>query len=892
MVLRHLTGLEKRADFVEALREAFGFPDAVQRGREVKTVLQRQRDKIRRLNREGASGADTVRFISEMVDTLLRVLWDHVEMDVPVEAKLVALVAVGGYGRMELCPQSDIDLLILTSPKPEAGELAQAEILVRSLWDFGFTVGSSVRSLAQCQEASSKDPETWTSFLNERFVAGNHALYRGFTELMDKKLRPWRVSTLVEAKLSERVTRNLKMGSLVQLLEPNIKEGTGCLRDVHSMMWIARVRHDCADFQDLVREGLITPQEQEDLRVAYDFLLQVRCCLHFLTGSKDDRLSFHLQPEVAAELGFVEEGHFKAVEVFLKIFYHHTKTVNRVTEAVVSRWVRPQGKTVKLSELKSHGYFKVEDRALDLVAHVGNPFRGKLDLILDYFDLANRHDLGYAHHAILRVKQAVSELSSETGLNTTGALHRFLDFCQRRERVGRTLRCMNDVGLLGLLIPDFNHIYCHSHHDIYHIYTTDEHTITVVRQLAYLPSGHEPELASLRGALELVTDRETLILGCFYHDIGKGLGAGHSITGARLVFSFMEKSGFSASRCRIASNLVLHHLLMNETIQRRDLEDPKTIHDFIAKVEEPAFLHKLYVLTYCDVSSVHPDAWSAWKASLLQRLYELSLEMMLQPYQAAQAKVRRGPEEEDILAALTRVLPPSDAKSHMLILNANYLSAHSPEDIALHALLLQESDTGGFGVQVNPKSTHWDITVAAHDDKALLCRIAGSVAHMGLSILGARIYTLGAGKVVDRFTVAIPEEGHYTDESLQAKLLAELRSHRRLGREELEVLRIRYRNRSGIPEGVHSEPEVSASNDISESFTVIDITCQDQLGLLFQVAQVFSDLGLSVHGAVLTTEADKAMDSFYLAGEDGGKIQNPDRLESIRSSLMRELAAR
>ncbi len=691
MVQRYLTHLEKRSDFVEALRDSFGIPDPAARNREIKAVLERQREKIQRLNREGASGADTVRFISEMADTLLRVLWDQIEMGMPNEANLVALVAVGGYGRMELCPQSDIDLLILTSAKPDAHEIAQAEAIVRNLWDFGFTVGSSVRSLAQCQEASSKDPDTWTSFLNERFVAGNYELYHSFARLMSKRLFPWRISTLVESKLRERRVRMEKTGALVQLLEPDIKEGMGCLRDVHSLMWIAKVKHDCDTFEDLVREGLVTPQEQEDLRVAYDFLLQVRCCLHFRTQKKDDRLSFHLQPEVAAELGFTDDGIFKAVQIFLKAFYHHTKTVNRVVEAVISRWVPPPGTKWKSDPLRKHPHFKSEHQAIDLKARVGNPFRGNLDLMLDYFELANRYDLGYAHHAILRMKQAISLFSSQQGLDLEAPLRRFLGLCQKPERVGRMLRCMNDVGLVGLLIPDFNYIYCHSHHDIYHIYTTDEHTITVVRQLAYLPQLPDKELESLKKALEQVTDRELLVLVCFYHDIGKGVGPGHSVSGARLIFQFLERVGFSASRCLTGSTLVLHHLLMNDVIQRRDLDDPRTIHDFITKIENPAVLHKLYVLTYCDVSSVHPSAWSPWKSALLRRLYEAALDMLLRPYQTAQAR-RRGPEEEEILAALSRVLPPERAREHLQALSENYMEVHSAEDIALHADLLQATE--------------------------------------------------------------------------------------------------------------------------------------------------------------------------------------------------------
>ena len=314
------TNFGLQGDFVDSLRECFNRPEQAVRISSVKTALAQHRDRIRMINRSGISGTDTVRFISEMADTLIRVMWDQVEMTQPNEANLVAIVAVGGYGRSELCPQSDIDLLIITSEKPTKDEIDQAEKIVQNLWDYGFILGSSVRSISQCKEASTKDPETWTSFLNERFVAGNHTLYRKFVELMSKRLFPWRVSALIDAKIEERKIRKNQLGSLVQLLEPNLKEGIGCLRDVHSMMWIAKVKHDCNNFGDLVREGLITPQELEDIRSGYDFLLQVRSCLHFMTQKKDDHLTFSLQPEVATELGFQDIPGQKPVEVFLRVF--------------------------------------------------------------------------------------------------------------------------------------------------------------------------------------------------------------------------------------------------------------------------------------------------------------------------------------------------------------------------------------------------------------------------------------------------------------------------------------------------------------------------------------------------------------------------------------------
>lgn len=890
MIQRYLTTAGIHGDLVENLRDCFIRRDVPGQIQGVKQVLHDHLQRISRLNRDGASGIETVRFISEMVDTLLRTLWDHLEMSVPNEANLVALVAVGGYGRMELCPKSDIDLLILTSDKPTQDEIHQAETVVRNLWDFGFIVGHSVRSLAQCKEAAATDPETYTSFLNERFVAGNHALYRKFFKQMDRKLFPWRISKLVEAKIAERDQRIQKVGTLVQMLEPDLKEGMGCLRDVHSMMWIAKVKHNCDNLGDLVREGLISPQEQEDLRVAYDFLLQVRSCIHFRTGKKDDRLSFHLQPEVAEELGFASDASQKPVEIFLKVFYHHTKTINRVTETVVARWVHTKTKSGRIDALKEHPHFREEDGYLELRSRVGNPFADNLDLVLEYFDLVNTYNLGYPHHSIMRLRQATGRFMTRDDLDTRAALRRFIALCQRKERVGRMLRCMNDVGLISLLIPDFQHIYCHSHHDIYHVYTTDEHTLTVVRQLAYLSTTDNPGLASLREAYADCTDTEVLVLACIFHDIGKGVGPNHSQSGARMVYAFMEAMDFSASRCQQASSLVLHHLLMNEVIQRRDLDDPKTIRDFLSKIDTPALLSKLYVLTYCDVSSTHPEAWTQWKASLLQKLYSSALDELQRPYQPT---LPARSLEDELVESVSGRVPEAELRAHLTALPHQYAASTTPEEVVTHLQALQGVAPNQVRTLVTVRPTHWEVTVLAKDEEGLLAAIAGALAHLELSILTARIYTRGDGKVIDRFWVAPPEPaGRLSQRDLEERLTSMLNRRFRLSDKELRALQESVFKRSAYArfQNPKAQPEVEFTNSVSESYSTVDITCNDRIGLLHQVTRALGELGCSVHGAILTTEADKAMDAFYVTDRDGKKIEDPSRIAEMIEKLRRELA--
>ena len=607
-----------------------------------------------------------------------------------------------------------------------------------------------------------------------------------------------------------------------------------------------------------------------------------------MTEKKDDHLTFTLQPDVAAELGFEADGSQKPVEVFLRVFYHHTKTLLRVTEAVISRWVKSKEKSRKPAILKDHSHFHTVDGALDLKARVGNPFVGNIGLVLEYFEIANRRRLGFAHHAILRIKQAVSILSTQPNLDTKANLPEFLRLCQGENRVGRMLRCMNDVHLIGLLIPDFNHIYCHSQHDIYHIYTTDEHTITVVRQLAYMGKQTDKQLESLKKAFSLVNDMEVLILACFYHDIGKGVGPQHSISGAKMVFEYMEKMGFSPSRCKEASNLVLYHLIMNEVIQRRDLDDPKTIRDFITKVETPATLHKLYVLTYCDVSSVHPDAWSNWKATLLQKLYDAALEEMQSPFQAVLASKNL---QDLLIENVSKHVSEQQVRSHLEQLPRQYASSTTPEDIIIHLGLLSSLETQKFNARILERPTHWEITVVANDDDALLRTIAGTLTRLELSILSARIFTRVDGKVIDKFWVSVPE-GKLSSSSVEHRLIQELEKNFKLSREELHDLQVRLKPKSvfGKVRDMRMKPAVTFSNAISDNFSTVDLTCSDRIGLLYQVTKVFTEMKLKVHGAILTTEADKAMDSFYITDAANKKMDDSQLVDSIVTTLISELS--
>jgi [protein-PII] uridylyltransferase len=879
--------------FLEGLRKAFLPENQKQHIAMVKKLLEEQRERIRLGSRQAGTGKSTVRQISEMTDALLRMLLDQMELNSKPDDKLVALVAVGGYGRMELCPRSDIDLLILTSGKLSTSEQNQAETIIQNLWDYGFDVGSSVRSIKQCEEALEQDPETWTSFLNERFLGGNYNLYQKFLKLVQKPLRTRKRNSLVEQKLEEREQRTQKFGGLIQLLEPNLKEGNGCLRDVHIILWMGRIVHGCRDFEDLVRQGLLTPQDMEDVHAGYNFLLRARCCLHYVTGKKDDFLAMHLQTDVAHEFGFHNEKDRKSVEVFLHLFYRHTKAINRIAESFLSRW-SSRKKRSGLDVIKKHPEFKAKDGILDLNSQSGNPFYNNIPTILRYFDVANQTGLSFGNHAQLRLKQAIQNID-RAQFDAKEYIRPFLSLCQRPEKVGRMMRFMHDVGFIELLIPDFSLVRCHAQHNAYHIYTTDEHTLSVVRQLAYLKNSKDESLQSLVDALSQVDDMDLLTLACIFHDIGKGVPGDHSVTGAAMVEKYMIGMDFSREQAEEAALLVYHHLAMNEVAQRRNLEDPQTIQDFVEKVKTPETLHKLYVLTYCDTSSVHPDAWSGWKASLLQLLYHKALDFMV----SSKLKQQNFEEEKErLLQDLTKDFEEKEIVSHISMMPRIYLSSTSNKEIRSHLSMIQkinQSYDKKLAVEISKYSTHVQMSVVSADRPSLLMAITAALVHTNLSLSTARIYTRVDGVVLDSFHLAENSLDSYSIKSLTTTLEARIEGNLSMTPSELHESvqsKLDQRNKLARKENLsatHIPYNVNFSNEVSETLSTFEVSCPDQEGLMYLVARVFSEMDIQIHGATLATEAGVAIDAFYVTNSENQKLESPEIIEALQIKLQEEL---
>ncbi len=880
--------------FSDLVQEAFYENDFAKHNQQVKSLIAQQKEAIRTGNKNPGSGVSTVKYISEMVDVLIRGIWDQLEIKMESTQKTIAIVAVGGYGRLELCPNSDIDLLILTSNKITQEEQDQAETLVRNLWDYGFEVGSSVRSVKQCDEAISNDFETWTSFLTERFIAGNYQVYKSFLKLINKPVVPWRISQFLKFKLNERKKRIQKFGGLIQLLEPNLKEGTGCLRDVHTIQWISRIKFGCKYWEDLVREGLMAPQEMEELRNGYEFLLRARCCLHYVNNKKEDFLGFHIQPDVAREFGYDGEEGDQNVEWFLQSFYRHSKAINRITESFLSQWEKNTYHGQMLGQVKGHKIFAHEKGRLDLNSPVGNPFSNNIGLMLEYFSLANTTGLAFGNMALHRIRQAVNTIQTDK-VDITSYIKPFLNLCKRPQRVGRMLRAMHEVGLVELIIPDFLYVNCHTQHNIYHIYTTDEHTLTVVRQLAYLKGDPNPMLDTLKEAFGHVKNIDVLILSCIYHDIAKALPGDHSEVGAELIRKFLKKAGFSNEECEQGSMMVLHHLAMNEIAQRRNLDDPKTISDFIEKIKSPQNLHMLYVLTYCDISSVHPDAWSDWKAVLLKKLYLKTLIEMEQPDYREHLQKNI---EKRLIKALKEEYPPSITVNHLRLMPKQYRSSVDVETLKNHLQMVEKLKRNKVVIELTKRDSYYRISVAAVDRPYLLAALAASFSSHGVSISNAKIFTRSDGVAIDEFQFAGHEDVKINLPNLQKKIEHEFKANLKLSPDELYAKQTKLKAKPLFPQAYkpakirrasHVPFGAKFSNRYSDSFSTLDLSCLDVMGLMYLVTNVFSKLEIQVHGAILTTEAGTAMDAFYITDMFNRKIEDKEKISLITNQMEQEI---
>ncbi|HXI09369.1 MAG TPA: [protein-PII] uridylyltransferase [Thermodesulfobacteriota bacterium] len=852
----------------------------------IKGFLSKGEAALRSRHLDEKTGGPVCSAYTLLVDDILKALFTFKSEKI-AGAEKTALVALGGYGRAELNIRSDIDLMLLYDKKltPAIEDFTQQILYV--LWDTGLDLGFSIRSVAECVDLAKDDIKTMTALLDERFLLGDEKLHARLKTSVRKNLfGKGRVPAFINEKMEETVQRHSRFGGSVYILEPNVKEGEGGLRDLHTAMWVIKAKN--SDETDPRRLGLISKTDYSVLADSLDFILWVRNELHYESNRKADQLTFDHQERIAGLLGFRNTEKALAVESFMQRYYSHASNMFRYSNLILSRTLHREDKgsfswpKKKVRVDKNYsvvgGVLAVTDRE----AFVKDPSaamkafeysqafdveidQGTVDLILGYLETAGDE---------FRTSRDVSES--------------FIKILKGRN-VYRTLSEMHRLKFLDKYIPEFADITCRVQHDLYHVYTVDAHTLFAVREIERLRGEYKPDFSLQSTIFEEIPNPEVLILAVLFHDIGKAHGKGHAVKGAEIVPEICRRLNLSEDDTNLLKFLVKNHLLLADTAQYRDLHDEKLIIEFAKKVGDIERLNLLYLLTFADVRAVGPEVWNQWKGTLFQELYFKALTVLERgTFEVEEAEVKYQRIKERVADILKPAgVDRSTVENHFELLPQRYFLSNSPDIIADHMNIVQ--DFGGkpyvMTVRQDTFREYTEIIVCTHDMHGLFSMITGVMAANAVNILGAQINTLKNGIALDILQVNSHTGEYITDEAKLKKIEADLAG---VITGKTKVASLVGKRKPSI---LDSKPKplvrtiVQIDNDVSEAYTVIDIHTQNRIGLLYDITSTLSKLGLYIFVSKISTKGDEAADIFYVKDIFGQKIFYKEKLKEIVDTL-------
>jgi len=878
-------------------------PGPAQRGEVLavlKTALAEGRGEVRRrFEEEAANGMATVRAESYLVDQLIRTVYDHVSQRLYPTANLstgerLSLVAVGGYGRGELAPQSDVDLLFLLPYKLTPRSEQVVEEILYLLWDMGFKVGHATRTVGECIRLAKGDITICTSLLEARWLWGDQALYRELRQRFQRDVQAVGGTKFIEAKLAERKLRHDRFGGSRYALEPNIKEGKGGLRDLQTLYWIAKFLYNVDDISTLVQRKVFTAAEVRTFDKAQNFLWSLRCHMHYISGRADERLTFDMQKDIAPRMGFTPHGGLMDVERFMKRYFLHAKEVGDLTrifcaviEAQHNRRSRFRLPTLRRRR-KVEGFGLEGDR---LTVASPDVFTEDPVEMLRIFQVAQKHELDI-HPETLRAVTRKLKLVNRPLREDPKACALFLEMLTSEKDPETTLRRLNEAGVLGRFLPDFGRVVAQMQYNMYHSYTVDEHTIFAIGILHAIEQGRLAEEAPIAtDVVHKVLSRRVLYMAVLLHDIAKGRGGDHSELGAKVAQKVCPRLGLDAAETETVSWLVLHHLAMSDTAFKRDIDDATTIRDFGELVQSPERLRLLLVLTVADIRAVGPGVWNAWKAALLRDLYWRTESLLTGGLAArgrdAQVKAAKEALKEKLKEA---GWPAKEITAHLRRGYPSYWSGLDGDSHLRHARLVREAENNAAPLTIDTRIDRYreatEVTVYAADHPGLFSRIAAAMAVAGASITAARIFTLSNGMALDSFYVEDAQGGPFDQPGKLARLSSAIEKSLAGRMRPMQELKAQQ---SPIPSRFKVfkvSPRVLIDNKASRGHTVIEVNGRDRPGLLFQVTQTLTKLSLIIKSARIATFGERAVDVFYVQNALGGKIESKQKLRHIEKKLL------
>jgi [protein-PII] uridylyltransferase len=873
-------------------------------GKSARGYLESVRDELAVHHFKGASGTEIVRLFTDAMDDLLRALYRYADAEhcrrFPKLNQRITIAARGGYGRRELNPHSDIDLLFLHDFKRGPYAEIVTEIILHALWDAGLTVGHGVRTAKECVRLANEDLKEKTALLDARFLAADEKLFAELDKLMVAEVLNRNQQKFFAAKLQESRERHARYGDSVYLLEPQLKEGEGGLRDLHTAMWLAHVKYKVRSLEELVQKAIITEDELHSVDQARDFLWRVRNSLHFLTGRHFDQLTFEMQERIEPLLGFAPLDGQGAGSALMSAYYQHASTIFQFSEGLIARVVEgPSGgrffRRVPIRKIRPG--VVVQQNVL-AVAESDLFARDPINMITIYADCqAQGVEMSGNTYQLVRDNLPLIDDAMRADPRVGDALLKIL---AGRHRVADTLEAMHRSGVLGAIIPEFGKLYARVLHDLYHIYTVDRHSLAAVRELERLRAGEFKDTTPLLTEVARDFDNMPLVfLALLLHDIGKGHGHEHHERGASLAAEVSRRLGLDSEQVDLVVFLVRNHLWMSQVGQKGDIDDERTIDEFTRGVGSIDRLKALYLLTYADMRAVAPNVYNNWRDMLLSDLYLRALKSLEQGDREAVDPARRlATAKAAVRERLSQSgAPPREIESFLDEMPERYFFTVPEGDIAIHFDLMRLLEDRPLVCRHRhfPDLEFTEFTVVTRDQPGLFSMIAGALTANNLNILSARITTRQSGVALDVFRVShlMGAGALAMDEERWGRVQRDLERVITGQQDIAELVASAHHVKTARRKFARNVPtEVTVDNRSSEQYTVIDVFTQDRVGLLFTITHALYELGLLIHFARISTNADQALDVFYVSDRAGLKITEMARMRELREALLEGLIER
>ncbi len=857
-------------------------------------------------HRNGMDSLEVVSQLTRLMDELIDFVYRRAAKDTEKRGlkqdNRLVLMALGSYGRRELAPHSDMDLIFLLPEKVTDWSKEFTEMVLYTLWDTGLDVGYSTRSLSECMALAPENYDVLTSLLDARYLQGNLDLFSNFRKEFRRKVLNKIGSRFVTTKLELMEKRLKKHGGTIYVLEPNLKEGMGGLRDLHTAMWVAKVLFGADDLEKLCNIKELNVLDEKDLQLlkgSFEFLMRVRCELHFASNAARDLLSMERQPYLAERFGIKGRRGVLAVERFMQTYYSHAGQVHHITGSIIKRSIERKKRSPRiLTRWKEkdlgRGFFS-RGGEIHTTTDPLKFFQRYPGRMLKAFRLFQESNLELSPEVALAVRRSLKLVNNEFRKRKRGR-DAFFRIMSDERRLYETLLLMNELGFLKKYIPEFAPIFCKMQHDYYHTYTVDEHSIRAVRELVDLPLASDSSLELYQEVYrETKANRLLLFFTILLHDVGKGSGANHADKGAVMAMRAAKRMGMSREDVDDMGFVIKHHLLLSHVAQRRDLHEERTILEVANLMGSPRRLKLLFLLTMADLKAVGPGVWNEWKASLLAELF----------LEAARAIEGGGAFREDlskriektrakVTKALADEFDPRLVQAELDALSERAYAVYRPralgQFVALH-----------LKIGNRPVITSWrrarrggytELFIVAQDQPGFFSRIAGVLTANNVNILGAQLLTRNDGVVFDLLYV--------TDNVM--KPISDRMKFRMVNRElakvvggELDVDKLLKARRLSLPldrrerAAMPAATRVDIDNSVSDSFTVIDIYTTDRIGLLYAITSSLASSNLSIYTAKVSTKVDQAVDVFYVADLKGNKLVDEKEIEAVRNTLMHAL---